>query len=77
MCDPARLAVHHLLRPDDLASEMLADRLMAKANAEQWPLQLGAGGNELERDSGFVRGPRTGRDQISVGPTGEGVGNRD
>ena len=45
------------------AAEMLADRLVAEADAEQRTALGGAGGDEVERDAGVVGGLRPGRDQ--------------
>ena len=51
----------------DGAAEMLADRLMAEADAEQRASGFGAGGDEIEADSGLVRRARAGRDQHRIG----------
>ena len=60
MTDGRRLAVHQAAA-HDLAAEMLADRLMAKADAEQRRTGVGAGGDEVEADPCFIGGARTGR----------------
>ena len=61
--DRAGLAVHQARRADDLAAEILPDRLMAEADAEQGPAGIGGGGDEIERDAGLVRRAGAGRDQ--------------
>ncbi len=49
--------------PLDPAAEMLPDRLMAEADAEQRPPCRRAGRDQIERDAGLVGRARPGRDQ--------------
>src|SRR5690606_12573298 len=65
VADGRGLAVHQMAALDD-ASEMLADRLMSEANAEQRRLCLGAGCDKLETDSGLVGRARAWRDENRV-----------
>ncbi len=75
--DPRQLAVHRLGRPHDLATEHLADRLMAEADAEQRHLRLGRRRDEIHADAGLVRRARARRQHDAVGLQGERVGDRD
>src|SRR3546814_14962599 len=49
------------------AAEMLADRLMAEADAEQRPIGIGAGGDDVEADPRLIGGAGAGRDEDGVG----------
>src|SRR3546814_11726020 len=49
------------------AAEMLADRLMAEADAEQRPIGIGAGGDAVEADPRLIGGAGAGRDEDGVG----------
>ncbi len=60
-------ATHHR------SAEMLADRLMAEADAEQRLAQIGAGGDGIEADPGLVGRAGAGRDQKGLGIAGDGV----
>src|SRR3546814_12287818 len=55
------------------AAEMLADRLMAEADAEQRTPRVGAGGDEVEADARFVRRAGAGRDQDRIGAGAKGL----
>src|SRR3546814_8565563 len=61
MADRAGLAVHQLRRAHHAPAECLADRLMAKTDAEQWALFRCAGRQQNKRDASFI-----GRDRNSV-----------
>jgi len=66
MRDRAGLAMHQPAA-HHLPAEMLANRLMTEADAEQGLLQIGAGGDEIEADPGLVRRARAGGDQEGLG----------
>src|SRR3546814_5368856 len=59
MADGRGLAVHQPAA-HDLAAEMLADRLMAEAHAEQRLARIGARRDQIERDSRVVGGAGAG-----------------
>src|SRR5690606_32388965 len=63
--DGAGLAVHQPAARYG-ATEMLPDRLMAEADAEERPAGIGAGGHEIEADSRLVGGARAGRDEEAL-----------
>ena len=65
--DCRSLAVHHPRRPHDPATERLADRLVAKAHAEQRPTLGCTGRDQIETDAGIVRAARARRYQEAVG----------
>jgi len=58
----------------DLAAEVLADRLVAEAHAEQRAFLGGAGGDQVEADTRLVRRAGAGRDQEALRTAGEGFG---
>ena len=65
MADIARLAVHQATA-HDMAAEMLADGLMAEADAQQRPVLIRARCNQIERDARLVGCFGSGRDQVGL-----------
>src|SRR3546814_17887883 len=57
----------------DNAAEMLADRLMAEADAEQRAPRVGAGGDEVEADARVIGCAGAGRDKDRVGAGAKGL----
>src|SRR3546814_7379905 len=57
----------------DNAAEMLADRLMAEADAEQRAPRVGAGGDEVEADARVIGRAGAGRDQDRIGAGAKGL----
>ena len=76
MVNRGGLAVHETFRPDDLATEMLADALMAKAHAEQG-LFARKGLDDGEADSSLIWVAGSRGDDDGVRFVGEGFFWRD
>src|SRR5258706_7034112 len=66
MAHARHLAVHHALRPHDLAAEDLSDGLVAKANTQDRHAS-GEPGDQLERNAGAQWIARPGRDDDGFG----------
>ena len=62
--------MHRLGRAHDLAAERFADRLVAKADAEDGNL-AGSGLDEIKANAGFFRRTGTGREHNCIGIRGE------
>ena len=60
MRDERSLAMHQPAA-HDLSAEMLADRLVPQAHAQQRQARIGAGRNQIEADAGLVRCAGAGR----------------
>jgi hypothetical protein len=69
--------VHQFGRAHHAAAEMLADRLVPEADAEQRAPLRRAGGDQIERDAGLVRRAGAGRDQERLRARGQRLGHGD
>lgn len=69
-------AVHESIGSHDFSSEVVADGLMAEADAEEGDF-TGKCGDHLDGNSGFERRARARGNEDSVGLEGEGFGGRD
>src|SRR5260370_3197808 len=69
MEDGAELAMHGLRRANDVAAEDLANRLMAKTDAED--RKIAGAADEVEADAGAVGVARSWRDDDTLRPQGE------
>src|SRR5262245_10409790 len=76
MRDGRQLAMHQLLRPDDLAAECLSDGLMTEADAQN-RRRLGSGPDEVEADSGFIGRAGSGRQYDRLGLRGQNLADAD
>src|ERR1700758_3602912 len=65
MLPPARFAVHDVLRPNDLSSKSLANRLMSQANA-QYGHFPGEVADQLDADPGVGRRARARRNHDAL-----------
>ena len=74
--DGRGLAVHEAVGPHDVAAEIMADRLMSKAYAEDG-FFTGERRDHVERHAGFFGRTGAGRDEHAVGIEREGLGGRD
>jgi hypothetical protein len=70
----AGLAVHDLAGADYIAAKGLADGLMAQAHAQNRQL-AGEVLDDVNRDAGFGRGARAGRNDDALGVEGFDFGN--
>src|SRR5271167_2978527 len=66
VADQRKLAVYWRRRPHDRAAEGVADRLMAKADAEDRDF-AGSGRDQIEADAGLSRRAGAGREHDGVG----------
>src|SRR3546814_16170072 len=72
VADRRGLAVHQMAALDN-AAEMLADRLMAEADAEQRAPRVGAGGDEVDTDASVIGRAGAWRDKERVSDGAKGL----